>query len=257
MPAGSVTTVSEVRDVLGRGRTAAAGLARVFGATARGLALDAAAGIARATEVAADTATGRDSGPCTVPVRVLILADERGRPLTTADRLQPALALADRVFTAGAGIRVRVAGIDTVTEPAPTAALDPHANRGLLLDEILGRTAPYRAHLARRPALSVSGDPVTVVVVRSIAGRTTGCSLGMTADWVVCQASLFDPGQPRAYDETVLAHELGHALNLPHHRDRANLMFPVSSPPGAVRGTDLLRWQAALLQANRHTVPPV
>jgi hypothetical protein len=78
----------------------------------------------------------------------------------------------------------------------------------------------------------------------------------MTADWVICQASLFDPEQPGAYDATVLAHELGHALNLPHHRDKSNLMFPVSSPPGEVRGTGLRRWQVALLQANRHIVPP-
>jgi hypothetical protein len=125
-----------------------------------------------------------------------------------------------------------------------------------LLDEITGRVDSYRKNLRRRPLLSVSGDPVTVVVVRSISGRTTGCSLGMTADWVICQAALFDPARANAYDETVLAHELGHALNLPHHRDHANLMFPVSSPPGSLRGTELRRWQAALLQANRHTVPP-
>jgi hypothetical protein len=236
---------------------AAAGTLRVFGSTARGLALDTAAGVARAAEVASSTARRRRTGTATLPVRVLILSDERGRPLTTADRLRPSLELADRVFTERAGIRVRVAGPHTVTDPAPTSALDPHANQGLLLDEILGRTAFYREQLPARSALSVVGDPVTVIVVRHIAGRTTGCSLGMTADWVICQAALFDPARADAYDETVLAHELGHALNLPHHRDHQNLMFPVSSPPGSLRGTALLRWQAALLGANRHTVPPV
>ena len=240
----------------GRAATAATGLARVVGATARGMVLDAAAGLARAAEVGIAAADGRGPGLCTLPLRVLILSDEHGRPLTTADRLGPALDLADRVFTDRAGIRVRVDGIDTVTARAPTSALDPHANRGLLLDEITGRVATYRENLTRRPVLSVSGDPVTVVVVRSIAGRTTGCSLGMTADWVICQASLFDPGQPRCYDETVLAHELGHALNLPHHSGAGNLMRPVSSPPGDIRGTDLRGWQAAIMQANRHTVPP-
>jgi hypothetical protein len=218
--------------------------------------LDAAAGLARAAEVGLAAADGRPPGLCTLPVRVLILSDEQGHPLTTPDRLGPALDLADRVFTDRAGIRVRVAGIDTVNAHAPTSALDPHANRGLLLDEITGRVDSYRKNLRRRPLLSVSGDPVTVVVVRSISGRTTGCSLGMTADWVICQASLFDPAQPRAYDETVLAHELGHALNLPHHMAADNLMRPVSSPPGDIRGTNLRGWQAALMQANRHTVPP-
>ena len=52
-------------------------------------------------------------------------------------------------------------------------------------------------------------------------------------------------------------HELGHALNLPHFKDRQNLMFPASSPPGDLRGTRLQGWQTAILQANRHVVPGV
>jgi hypothetical protein len=232
-------------------------VARVLGDTARGLGLDLIAAAARAGELATDLVTGNGApgGLATVRVNVLILSDERGVPLTTADRLGPALALADRVFTEGAGIRVRPAAVRTVAEPAPTSALDPHADRGLLRDEIVGRTAFYRGQLGPRPALSVVGDPVTVIVVRDIAGRATGCSLGVTADWVVVQASLFDPGDPHRYDETVLAHEVGHALNLPHHRDRGNLMCGVSSPPADVRGTRMVGWQAALLHANRHTVP--
>ena len=58
-----------------------------------------------------------------------------------------------------------------------------------------------------------------MIVVRDIAGRVTGCSLGISADWVIVQAPLFDREQPGTYDETVVAHEIGHALNLPHHRD--------------------------------------
>lgn len=233
------------------------GAARAFGATARGLALDLAAGAAAAGENARSAAPGTPRGPATLRVRVLILADEQGQPLTTPERLSGSLDLADRVFRAHAGIRVRCQGIDTVVTPAPTTALDPRANQLLLLDDILGRTAFFREYLAARPPLAVVGDPVTVVVVRNIAGRTTGCSLGMTADWVIAKASLFEPARPLQFDETVLAHELGHALNLPHHRDRANLMYPVSSPPGQLRGTGLRRWQAAVLHANRHTVPPV
>ena len=94
-----------------------------------------------------------------------------------------------------------------------------------------------------------------MLLVRQIAGHTTGCSLGISADWVIAQAALFDPTDPHNYDETVLAHELGHALNLPHHRERSNLMFPESSPPDRVRGTDLAGWQHALIQANRHVIP--
>jgi hypothetical protein len=234
-----------------------AGVTRVFADTARGLALDLVSAAARTGEVVTRTVAGTsEAGPSTVRLNVLILSDENGIPLTTPDRILPSIELADRVFAVHARLRVRCAAVDTVTEPAPATALDPHADRGLLRDEILGRTAFYRDHLARRAALSVVGDPVTVIVVRDIAGRATGCSLGMTTDWVVVQASLFDPGDADNHDRTVLAHELGHALNLPHHRDPGNLMCGISSPPHAMRGTGLVRWQAAVLQANRHTIPP-
>ena len=147
--------------------------------------------------------------------------------------MQPSIDLAGAVLTAESGIRVRLTGIQVIDEPAPPRALDPRANRRLLLDDVLGRTEFYRRHSAPVDlATAVVGAPVTVVVVRNIAGRVTGCSLGISADWVIVQASLFDRTQPHTYDETVLVHELGHALNLPHFRDRQNLMFPASSPPG-------------------------
>jgi hypothetical protein len=81
--------------------------------------------------------------------------------------------------------------------------------------------------------------------------------LGISADWVIVQAPLFNREQPGTYDETVVAHEIGHALNLPHRRDKQNLMFPESSPPLSVRGTALQGWQTAILHANRHVVPGV
>jgi hypothetical protein len=233
--------------------TGAAGLARTLGRTAGALALDTANGGLRAAEAISDGLRGRESLPGVLRVHVLVLSDASG-PLVTPEQLRPALEHADRILTSGAGIRVRATGIDLITEQAPAAALDPRANRELLLDDLLGRTAFYRDRLPQR-SLGLVGAPVTVVVVRSIAGRTTGCSLGISADWVICEAGLFTPAARNTYDTTVLAHELGHALNLPHHRSRENLMFPVSSPPDDVRGTSLTRWQAGLLQASRHTVP--
>jgi hypothetical protein len=233
-----------------------AGLVRAFGATARAMALDLAAGAALLAERLPNAMSGATRALSTLPVRVMILSDESGKPLTTPDRIEPALRRADRILTEAAGIRVRVDGVDTVAAPAPGAALDLRANRRLLLDHVLGRTDFFVRRLPDRPALSVIGDPVTVVVVRSIAGKVTGCSLGMTTDWVVTRASLFDASSRGTYDESVLAHELGHALNLPHVRDRGNLMSPMSTPPDAVRGAELRPWQVALLTANRHVIPP-
>lgn len=229
--------------------------AAALGSAARAMALDAVSGAFTAAETARDAFAGRTTALATLSVRVLILSDEAGRPLLQPERLAGALAAADRILTAGAGVRVRAEAVETAPEPAPTALLDPRANRGLLLDHLLGRTAFLQPYLPRRGLLAV-GDPVTVVVVRRIAGNVTGCSLGMTADWVLAQAALFDEANPRGYDETVLAHELGHALNLPHVRNRTNLMTPMSTPPGDLRGTELARWQRAIVRANRHVVPP-
>jgi hypothetical protein len=223
-----------------------------------GLALDAANGVLTAADTIRAAATGQAVGPATLRVHVVILSDERGRPLCSPVAVEPSLRTADDVLRHQADIRMRVVRMQVIDEPAPSRALDPRANKRLLLDDVLGRTQFYRRHQAPVDVSSaVVGTPVTVVVVREIAGRTTGCSLGISADWVIVQASLFDPTNTRTYDKTVLVHELGHALNLPHVRDRRNLMFPESSPPDDLRGTRLSPWQEAVLHANRHVVPGV
>jgi len=235
-----------------------AGLTRTASRAVGGFTLDISSGLARVAEVTRAAIAGETIGPATLRVQVVILSGENGTPLTTPAAIQPSIDLAGAVLTAESGIRVRLTGIQVIDEPAPARALDPRANRLLLLDDVLGRTEFYRRHSAPVDlATAVVGAPVTVIVVREIAGRVTGCSLGISADWVIVQASLFDRAKPQTYDETVLAHELGHALNLPHFRDRQNLMFPASSPPGDLRGTKLQGWQTAILHANRHVVPGV
>lgn len=224
------------------------------------LALDVANGAVRAAEGVGAKLTGTPVGPATMRLSVLILSDEQGVPLLTPEQLEPAIAFAATVLEKS-GIRLNHVGTQLVTEPAPTGALDPRANKSLLIDQFLGRNAFYEEHLARfaeaGELTDVVGKPITAIVVRDIDGRTTGCSLGISADWVVVQASLFDRGKPNSYDETVLVHELGHACNLPHHKSKQNLMFPSSSPPTDLRGAELASWQGALLHANRHVVPGV
>lgn len=233
-----------------------AGAARAFGRTAAGMTFDLASGVTRAGEAAVDSVSGRRRTPDVLRVQVLILRDETGRELCSPASVEPALHRADVTLQLHAGIRIRVVGVRVVPDIPPPAALDPRANRGLMVDDLLGHTAFYRRHLASGPVDGgLVAAPVTVVVVRTIAGNTTGCSLGVSADWVITQAALYDRGNSFTFDDTVLAHELGHALNLPHHRDRNNLMFPESSPPDGMRGTALTRWQRSVLQANRHVIP--
>ncbi len=235
-----------------------AGFGRTMSRTAAAMALDLASGAVRLGEAATDTVNGRRRAPGVLRVQVVILRDEHGEPLCTPAAVEPALRTADHVLRTQAGARVRVVDVRTVDEIPPAAALDPRANRELVIDDILGRTDFYRRNLAVRDAAvgpGLVGAPITVIVVRNIGGNTTGCSLGISADWVIAQSALFDARSRQTYDETVLAHELAHALNLPHHRDQGNLMFPASSPPDALRGTALTSWQRGVIQANRHVVP--
>ncbi|RIJ79080.1 hypothetical protein D1871_00710 [Nakamurella silvestris] len=239
---------------------AALGVGRTLLQAGTHLAADVATATVRGAEAVGAKVSGKVVEPATLRLSVLILSDERGVPLLQPADLDPAISFASSVLET-VGIRVRHVGTRTVTEPAPTGALDPRANRALLLDEFLGRNAFYGDHLRRfadaGESTDLVGRPVTAIVVRDIAGRTTGCSLGVSADWVIVQAALFDRSQPHSYDESVLVHELGHACNLPHHRSKGNLMFPSSSPPGNLRGSALTGWQGALLHANRHVVPGV
>ena len=248
IPGGGASQLADALKGVTRAMTRAVGAAT----------LDVSSGVAAAGEAAHAAVTGQRIGPATLRVRVVILSDELGRPLTTEDRLSSSMDRADGVLTAGAGIRVRLTGVHVEPEPAPPNALAPHANRRLLLDDVLGHTEFYRRVTATAPLPGVTiGVPITVIVVRDIAGKVTGCSLGISADWVVVQASLFDRAHPNTCDDTVLVHELGHALNLPHHPDRDNIMVPASSPPADLRGTSLRGWQAAVLHANRHVIPGV
>lgn len=246
---------------LGTVATGVVSAGRYLARTTGSIAADVVSAAARAGEEISGRVAGTGATRGTVRLTVLILSDEGGVPLLHPAQLDSALARADAVLAAGAGVRVRHLGTHVVTTPAPTEALNPRANKLLLLDEALGRTDFYHRQL-RTVADSgrvtdVVGRPITAIVVRDIAGRTTGCSLGISADWIVVQAGLFDDRTPHEYDETVLAHEIGHALNLPHHPSHDNLMYYSSSPPDHLRGTRLNALQRAVMNANRHVVPGV
>jgi hypothetical protein len=80
------------------------------------------------------------------------------------------------------------------------------------------------------------GAPIVVFAVPPLRGFL-GCSLGPLTDYVTIDRS----------DPSCLAHELGHACNLPHHRTPGNLMHP-----HGCRAPRLERWQALLLRSSRH-----
>jgi predicted Zn-dependent protease len=60
-------------------------------------------------------------------------------------------------------------------------------------------------------------SPVVVFVVRSVDSKeTSGCSLNVLSDFVLIEGE----------DPRCLAHELGHACGLWHHRSAENVMNP-------------------------------
>lgn len=94
---------------------------------------------------------------------------------------------------------------------------------GLALSEVVfeigieatDRDAPIV--LALVPGVEGEGDDCAIALHESTAGATTLCR----------RVALIDPD---CDDEAVVAHELGHLLQLPHDADPANAMFP--KPPG-------------------------
>lgn len=82
------------------------------------------------------------------------------------------------------------------------------------------------------------GAPITVFIVQDI-GKFGGCSLGWLSDYVtVKHTSLM-----------TTAHEVGHACNLLHRKDRDNLMHPSSGRQEIIH---LTSWQIAMIRASRH-----
>ena len=81
------------------------------------------------------------------------------------------------------------------------------------------------------------GAPLLAIGVHSVsAGKLAGCSLGPLTDYITLRQDL----------PICLAHELGHACNLPHSQAPTNLMNPTCG------GVHLSRWQVLLLRLSRH-----
>lgn len=81
------------------------------------------------------------------------------------------------------------------------------------------------------------GAPILALGVRTVSGgQLAGCSLGPLTDYITLRQEF----------PICLAHELGHACNLPHHNKAKNLMNPTCG------GVHLSRWQVLLLRLSRH-----
>jgi len=127
--------------------------------------------------------------------------------------------------------------------PLDSNMLDVDCNAPALQEDLGLKGAKFqhisRTHLSHTNLrrLTGYGSPVIIFIVRSFKQNHGGCSLGPLTDYVTVR---FDRLQ-------CIAHEIGHACNLPHRKERDNLMFSQSCSP-----TNLSRWQIALIRASRH-----
>ena len=133
--------------------------------------------------------------------------------------------------------------IRTLSTPAPTAMLDVSCNARAVLEDLTLTGYYYQTNMlisffstTFRRVFGI-GAPITVFVVRDLKNKA-GCSLSFLSDYVTLKAD----------NPVCLAHEVGHACNLPHINDEAaeNLMYPIC------KYTKLNPWQIILMRSSRH-----
>ena len=180
--------------------------------------------------------------PRLLRVCVLILRDERGKPVAAPADVEPALAEARRVLREQAAVELLPAlepVVTTLEVAAPSTALDSPCAEGSWRADF-GTGGAFFRRFAVRPGRDGGGAPVTIFVVRDVLGKA-GCSLGPLVDYVTVDMTALTGRTKR-----VLAHELGHACGLPHSRAAENLMLP------SRMGERLQPWQVAVLRSSRH-----
>ncbi|MEZ4810748.1 MAG: hypothetical protein R2819_10340 [Allomuricauda sp.] len=117
------------------------------------------------------------------------------------------------------------------------AAKDDIKKAGSKLELIANTTCFYS--IFRR--LVGYGAPITIFVVRSFTDGKLGCSLGPLSDYVTTSR----PGV--SADPLQIAHEISHSCGLWHLDDKSNIAYPSNG-----RGTDMRRWQIAIVRNSRH-----
>jgi hypothetical protein len=175
-------------------------------------------------------------------VRVVILRDEAGKAVATADEVEPSLAEARRVLRERLAVDLLPAEeplVRTLEAPAPAAALDSPCAEGSYRADFGEGGAFFRRH-RERGGVTGSGAPITVFVVRDVLGKA-GCSLSPLVDHVTVDRTALEGRRLR-----VLVHELGHACGLPHSGAAENLMLPKAM------GDRLQPWQIAVFRSSRH-----
>ena len=193
-------------------------------------------------------------------LRVIVLAKSDGQPVVgTAVRsaeelVKDAVAVANDLFRREAKFKIVSAGAKMVTvdtKPAPAAALEVRCDTGALKDDLGEAGFYFRKRMARNAVGAVlgAGAPVTAFIVADVLNKA-GCSLGPLTDYVTVDAGGIGDGSSRT-----LAHELGHALGLPHTGGAGSALSGNSGSnlmTSSGHGTNLNKRQVITVRNSRH-----
>lgn len=183
--------------------------------------------------------------PKKIRIQIFILSDQNGNPMVSPGDLTPSIDWARKVFKDRLNVKLKAYGdpiVQTITEPAPSAALNVHCDVEAWGEEF-GQAGDYFArHLAGWNAVPVSLTfPVTVFIVNDVSGKI-GCSLGPLTDYVTVDRA-------GVKSITTMAHEIGHACGLWHYDGKSNLMWADNG-----RGDEVAWWQKNLFRSSRHVM---
>lgn len=194
-------------------------------------------------------------------LRVIVLAKSDGQPVVgTAVRsaeelVKDAVAVANDLFRREAKFKIVSAGAKMVTvdtKPAPAAALEVRCDTGALKDDLGEAGFYFRKRMARNAVGTVlgAGAPVTAFIVADVLNDKSGCSLGPLTNYVTVDVNGIGDGTRRT-----LAHELGHALGLPHTGGAGSALSGNSggnlmTPSG--HGVNLNKRQVITVRNSRH-----
>jgi hypothetical protein len=183
-----------------------------------------------------------------IRLHVCILHPPGGKELASVAEAEASVNRAAQIIKDKFDVKVKHYGkpyVEIIKEAAPASALGTECSASgygaIEYGEAGSFFAKYTAGWNVFPITLVF--PVTVFVVQSIKHNGAdwrGCSSGLLTDYV-----LVTPDGLK--DDTTLTHEIGHACNLFHRDDKANLMYH-----GASRGKSVTGWQKWWFRASRH-----